>query len=315
MSTPDLPCRLLCASESAYAISTDASSGQYNPLYMTDPNGKRVLDPTKKIYEKQYNAVGFKGKPFVVTSIEIEAALVGKTDTEVIIAFRGTLPPVPFTIDGFFDWMQDLWAAPTTNINQPGKIHHGFLFAMLSIADGIRDAVNELDPTNSLPIYVTGHSKGGGMAPIGALYFRNAFKMEIEQTITFAGPKPGDTEFCTTYNTIFPNDLRYENYLYMVPLLPPSDDFIEALEDFPLLPSFVKNMLKDAATWNYDTVGTLRYINSEGNVAIIPTLMAIRIADIMEALVTNPMQVADAHHASCGYRYMKGTCKGTVCNG
>jgi hypothetical protein len=303
MSTPDLNCRLLCASASSYAITTTDISGQYNPI-TNNPNGGQ--------YATQYNAVGFTADPYIVVSAEIEAAMVGKTDTELIIAFRGTLPPVPFTWDGFFDWMQDFWATPTTNINLPGEVHSGFLLALIGLADGIKDAVNSLDPNGTLPIYITGHSKGGGMAPIAAMYFKNLFGMNISQTVTFAGPKPGNGDFCNTYNSEFPNDLRYENYLDMVPLLPPSDDFIELLEDLPL-PSVIKNLLNDAASWDYEAVGTLKYINAEGNVALIPTPMAVRIADIVDKLATDPIEVADAHHASCGFRYMQGTCMGTVC--
>lgn len=305
MSTPDLNCRLLCASQSAYAIMTTDTSGQFNPL-TNNPNGS--------FYQTQYDAIGFAEDPYVVVSNRIEAALVGKTDSELIIAFRGTLSPIPFSWDSFFDWLQDFWAAPTSNVNLPGKVHSGFLFAVMGLADGIVAAVKLIDPSGSLPIVVTGHSKGGGMAPIASLYFQNFYGLTITQTVTFAGPKPGNSDFCTTYNTIFPNDLRYENYLDIVPLLPPSDDFIKLLENLPL-PVTIKNLLVRLQTdkWHYDTVGTLKYIDAKGIVADIPPPMPVRIADIALKLGTHPTLVADAHHASCGFRYMQGACQGTVC--
>ncbi len=306
MSQVDLACRLLCASAAAYCIKTTDKSGQYNPCGCDCSKPKGLSDTCK-----QYCAIGFVEDPYVITSLQIEACLVGKTATEVIVAFRGTLPPAK-TWDSFFDWLQDFFAKPTTNINLPGEVHSGFLFALLSIADDIRDAINKLDPTHSLPLYVTGHSKGGGMAPIAAMYFKNAFKLDVAQTITFAGPKPGNKEFCDVYNTEFPNDIRYENYLDVVPLLPPSASFIGDLEKLPL-PDFIKNLLKDAEGWDYETVGTLRYIDSDGKVSS-PPLMSVRVLEIIGKLVTGDISaIADAHHASCGYRYMEGTCTGSVC--
>ncbi|NVK53452.1 MAG: lipase family protein [Flavobacteriaceae bacterium] len=298
MSSLDLSCKLLCASASAYCIKPSSKNGQYNPC--GDDNS-------------QYNAIGFVKNPFVVTSLRIEAALVGKTDSELIVAFRGTLPPSPLTWDSLLDWIQDLMAKPTSDINLPGEIHSGFLFALISLAEGIKKAIDNLDPTHSLPLYFTGHSKGGGMAPIAAMYFKNAYGLHATQTITFAGPKPGDKEFCSVYNVEFPNDLRYENYLDVVPLLPPSPEFIRLLKELPLPESFEK-FLSEAASWDYQTVGSLKYIDAKGDVAVIPTPMIIRVGDIIEKMATLDFSaIGDAHHASCGYRYMKGTCQGNVC--
>lgn len=317
MSSIDLACKLLCASESAYAISTTDTSGQYNPLDMLQ-NGVWVPDPTKAQYTKYYNALEFVENPYIVVSAQIEAAMVGKTSSEIIIAFRGTLPPA-LNWDSFFDWLQDFWAKPESNINLPGEVHSGFLLAVISLADGINDAVKALDPNGSLPIYVTGHSKGGGMAPIATMYFKNLFQMQISQTITFAGPNPGDADFCNSYNSTYPNDLRYENYLDIVPLLPPDAEFIDSLEAIPDLPTSFINLLNEAKGWDYETVGTLQYIDAEGVAKSYSSieadlLLPVRISEIVEKIVTLDFSaIGDAHHASCGYRYMQGTCTGSIC--
>lgn len=95
--------------------------------------------------------------------------------------------------------------------------------------------------------------------------------------------------------------------------MPPSPEFIELLEKLPL-PSSIEKLLADAVDWDYQTVGDLKYINSKGEVAIIPTLISVRVAEIFEKLFTlNFSAIGDAHHASCGFRYMQGTCQGTVC--
>lgn len=306
-TTVGMACKLLCASESAYAISTSGRSGQYNP----------VNSGNSALYGKQYAAIGFVVDPFVVISAQIEAALVGKTSSEIIVAFRGTLAPAK-NWDSFFDWLQDFWAEPTSNHNLPGEVHSGFLVALMGLADGIRSAIEALDPGKRLPIYITGHSKGGGMAPIAAMYFKNAFGIHAAQTITFAGPRPGNADFCTAYNAAFPNDLRYENYLDIVPLLPPTPTFIEALELLPL-PAEIKKLLQDGANWNYNSVGTLEYIDKNGVAKSYGTIGAdllsvARIAEIAASIATGDISaVANAHHASCNHGYMNGTCPITVC--
>lgn len=305
MSNISLPCQLLCASASAYAITPTDPSGQYNPLGSDSP------------FQNQYDAVGFIGDPFVVTDDQIEAALVGQAANGIIVAFRGTLPPA-LNWDSFFDWLQDFMAPTTSNIELPGEVHEGFLFALNSLRGGIVDAIQALDPTGTLPIYITGHSKGGGIAPIAAMYFRNAYKLNITQTITFAGPNSGNADFANVYNEVFPNHIRYENYLDIVPLLPPDTEFINLLEQIPDLPTSFINKLNEMKNYDYDPVGNLMYIDSDGHASAYSSaqaelLLPIRIVEIVgRLLVFDFSAIADAHHASCGYRYMQGTCSGTT---
>lgn len=305
MSTISIPCKLLCASVSAYAIDPTSPSKQYNPVSPTSP------------YIKEYTALGFVETPFVVTDLLIEAALVGKTDFGIVIVFRGTLPPA-LNWDSVMDWVQDFLAFPTDNINLPGEVHEGFLFALLSLADGINAAVKALDAGNSLPVYITGHSKGGGIAPIAAMYFKKVFRMNVEQVITFAGPNCGDTDFMNAFNGTFRDTRRYENYLDIIPLLPPDPEFIDILEDIPGVPQELIDLLNKFKKFDYQPVGTLIYINAHA--AAVPysdlsakALLPIRMGEIALQLAKNWREVVSAHHPGCGYRYMEGTCQGTVC--
>lgn len=305
MNSIDLSCKLLCAAEAAYCIQTTDTIGQYNPC-VNNPNVTANMI-------KQYDAIGFVENPYVITAAQIEACLVGVTKTEIIVSFRGTLPPAK-NWDSFFDWLQDFFAIPTTDPYIQGKVHQGFLIALKSLAKPIVKAIKTIQKKYNLPIYITGHSKGGGIAPIATMYFTNKYKLKIEQTVTFAGPKPGDLYFASCYNRKFTNDLRYENYLDIVPLMPPATSFIKELELLPL-PTLLKRMLKSAEAWDYEPVGTLKYIDNHGQVTTPATPMIIRVADITYELITgNIDKIADAHHASCGYRYMKGTCNGSICD-
>lgn len=307
MSTISLPCQLLCASVSAYAITTSDQSGRYNPLGPNSP------------YQSPYDAIGFIGDPFVVTSVQIEAALVGLTDNGIIVAFRGTLPPA-FNWDSFFDWLEDFMVPTTSNVNLPGEVHEGFLFSLTLLQGGIMDAIQQLDPNGSLPVYITGHSKGGGIAPIAAMYFRNVYHLNVTQTMTFAGPNCGNGDFQNAYNDTFPNHIRYENYLDIVPLLPPDPEFIDLFEDIPDLPASFIAALNDMKAYGYEPVGTLMYIDSSAEATQYSTwgaeaLLPIRITEIVAELVEFDLSaIADAHHPGCGYRYMEAICSGTgVC--
>lgn len=297
MSQISTPCQLLCASNAAYSILPSMSSGWYNPC--GDDN----------IY---YKAIGFVGNPYVV-SIDIEAALIGSTSTEIIVAFRGTIPPA-FNWGSFWDWFQDFCAKPGSNVNLPGEVHSGYLYAVIMLAGEINDAINTLDPSGTMPVYITGHSKGGGMAPIAAMYMKNLYKTNVTQTITFAGPNPGNSDFQSVYNTTFTNHKRYENYLDLVPLMPPVPETIDMLELIPDLPQSFIDKLNDAKGWDYQSVGTLEYIHASADVSAYnwleaAALLPVRLAEISEKIVTFQLsKIGDAHHSSCGYRYMEGTC-------
>lgn len=309
MSTISLPCQMLCASVCTYAITTSEKSGRYNPVGPNSP------------YQNQYDAIGFINDPFVVTDIQIEAALVGQTADSIIVAFRGTLPPA-FNWDSFFDWLEDFMVPPIDAAPYiKGKVHAGFLAAMELLEAQIVTAINTLDPSGTLPVYITGHSKGGGIAPIAAMYLKNKHPyLNIVQTITFAGPNSGNGEFQSAYNDMFPNHIRYENYLDLVPILPPDPEFIELLEAIPDVPASFIAVLNDMLAYDYEPVGNLMYIDSSGDASAYSTLEAegllpLRMGEIAVELAELDLSaIADAHHPGCGYGYMNGTCSGSgVC--
>ena len=157
------------------------------------------------------------------------------------------------------DWLQDLLAEPESRPNLPGKVHTGFFDATSAIIAAVASEVLRLNPAGGKRVYVTGHSLGGAMASIGACIMQAApYAIEIAQVVTFASPKPGDGAFQAAYQKVFPTQIRYENYDDLVPLLPPADDLIRAVANIPL----IGDLFKQAENWDYQPVGTLRYIES-----------------------------------------------------
>ena len=300
-----LDCRFLCACACAYDI--DPVSGRYQP-------------PAGDVYGP---VVGYLAPPLPISGGDdrIDACLVGENADGVIVTFRGTLPPSWQSQASVLDWLQDLLAEPESRPNLPGKVHTGFFDATSVIITAIANEVLRLNPAGSKRVYVTGHSLGGAMASIGAYIMQAApYAIRIDQVVTFASPKPGDGAFQAAYQKIFPTQIRYENYDDLVPLLPPADDLIRAVAHIPL----IGDLFRQAENWNYQPVGTLRYIESaKDGYKVIPDhllLMAERHLEIAAELAKdmvdeNFASFGDAHSSRCGQGYMGSTCPPNICQG
>jgi Lipase (class 3) len=300
-----LNCTLLCASGAA----SDIDPGNPGTGYKPDP-----------IFSK---AVNYSPDPIAISADKINACLVGQTAIGIIVAFRGTLPPDE--ADGWLDWLQDLYAEPVPYPGLPGKVHAGFLNAVISILPQVISATNSLNPSATNAVYVTGHSKGGGMAPIAAYLMQQGSNISIKQTVTFAAPKSGNRAFQTGYQSVFKNHIRYENYGDLVPLLPPADEINGALarsvSHIPDIGQDQSNLISKAAGWDYTPVGAELYVESAANhYQINPIeLPLLQLIDFNWNLAQNiedwKAALGNAHALGCGYGYMSGTCPTSVCNG
>ena len=117
-----------------------------------------------------YNDVGFTSPPRSFTADMINAALVGATATEIILAFRGTLPIDTADWNGFIDsvddWVHNGEAVLVKAPYAPGLVHQGFSASLETLWSSAAAAVRQLTATQ-LPVVVTGHSKGGAPGDLG----------------------------------------------------------------------------------------------------------------------------------------------------
>ncbi len=152
----DLTCRLLAASACTYAIEK--------------PGGVEKCP--------QFPFVGFKDAPatFQAGPDDINACLVGDMGDGVVLAFRGTIPFDIHDIESLIDWINDFDADPVEVDGLTGRVHDGFHESVASLWDEFLPAVQER-MSESKPLYVTGHSKGAGMAPIAAALLRERHGM------------------------------------------------------------------------------------------------------------------------------------------
>ena len=76
------------------------------------------------------------------------------------------------------------------------KVHRGFQNIFLKLKDEIKLIIDiYLESKHVKEIYFVGHSLGGAIAKINALYFSNLFDMLNVSSITFASPLIGDKKF------------------------------------------------------------------------------------------------------------------------
>lgn len=289
-------CRLLSASAAAYGIQTDGSLDKKQPYY---DNVGYTEDPT----------------PIAGGVENIDAALVGINGDGIIVAFRGTLPPIPpITAPIILDWLQDFVAEPKAFVDFPGEVHSGFFSSIMSIwADVLHAVQSLLDKNPGANIYVTGHSKGGSLASLGA-WLLNSNKLTPAGVVTFAAAHAGNSEFASVYNKVFGQQIRYENYLDIVPFVPPESEFFSLLEKIP----YIGKLFAGAENWDYMPVGNLQYIEENGTVAGDSFgLSTIRIAEITEKIVTGDFSDVANAHSLVGYSlgYCRSVCPDNLCNG
>jgi hypothetical protein len=289
--------RLLCASGCAYAV-TDGDSS---------------LDPEAAV--PYYGGVGFTQPPtaFQAGQDEINACLVGTTGDGVVVAFRGTLPlDGPFTLPTLLDWVNDLNAQPVGGEGLPGQVHEGLLGSLDSLWAGVRDEAKRqlAQGAGSAPLFITGHSKGGGMAALAAMRFQAQESLPAK-VVTFAAPKPGDKDFADAYNAAI-DHTRYEFAEDIVPHLPPSAPFLSVLANLP----FFGRRLAGLAQFDYERVGSLLYITRSLEIVPDPqdSLLDERRQRLLKLILLGHLQqIGDDHRIACGYGYMTALCPSGVC--
>src|SRR5260370_27476357 len=99
----------------------------------------------------------------------------------------------------------------------------------------------------------------------------------IKQVVTFAAPRSGDGAFQTGYQSVFKNHIRYENYGDLVPLLPPSDEFVgllaKAVGYIPDIGPDLSKLISEAAGWDYTPVGAQSCSSKARRISIRSTRM------------------------------------------
>jgi hypothetical protein len=297
MPASTLDGKLLCASGSAYDVVTDQAPLPLDPSDVS-LSGAGFLQPP----------VGLVGGPDT-----IDACLVGEIAEGLVIAFRGTLPLNLLQIPTLRDWLSDFQAIAIPTPEFPGLIHQGFYGAWSVLFPKVMAELKpKLAATPTRSVYVTGHSKGGAIAPLIAWSLLQA-GIKAEKVVTFAAAKPADAGFSEKYDAAGIVHARYEYDNDIVPHFPLSDGgFLDILSALPVIGEQFKFV---GERFDYRPVGTLFYI--EENDQIIPDNATLRskrdLGLALEILQHGISGFVAEHSISCGSGYMTAIAPVGVC--
>ncbi len=169
--------------------------------------------------------------PQAVGGRSIDFALVGRFPQGLVIAFRGTLPPLDLRPDGSIvgtplaqlprvlrDWrnsLNGLELHPDAPAGRrpalPGRIHRGFAGSLNGLFDDIAAEIDRLRAgEEAIHLYFTGHSKGGAIANLAALCARHILPRATVKAVTFGAPRAGDAVFAEAYRAAGIDCQRFE---------------------------------------------------------------------------------------------------------
>jgi hypothetical protein len=280
--------------------------------------GNLPTDPTSRFFV----GAGFIATPSAfVDKTGVHAGLVGTTPDGVVLALRGTLSFDFHNRLSLRDWVNDLAFRPVRPDWLPAGstagVHEGFLRALEDlVGGGLQTAVSQqlqaAGPDTKL--LITGHSKGGGVAPLAAVRFLTTARIPSE-VVTFAAPHAGDAAFADLYTNAAVVHTRYEFQDDIVPHVPVAIGGILAeMDNVP----FVGSLLPGLVQYDYEPIGALRFIDwSNQIVADGKSLQVLRLAHLTKIVLAEQWSVfKDDHRISCvtgGGGYMPIVCPVGVC--
>lgn len=231
---------------------------------------------------------------------DIDAAFVAASSDGVIISVRGTLAPTRIASDPIGvirDWGNDTGIKLAADKGQPalfpGKFHTGFAQSFGTIWAHLGDAIGDTVAANpGKPIYVTGHSKGGGVCPLLAwrLVQRHG-KTNPVIVRTFAAPRCADEVFKRAYEDARIDHIRFEYDDDLVPHLPLQTSSIAR---FPLLKPLAAGVHNLDA--GYADLGRLRFIQKDGEIIDDrPGLFEQRLTSLVKRINFDRARVGACH--------------------
>ncbi|MDH4474138.1 MAG: hypothetical protein QE487_16145 [Fluviicola sp.] len=161
-------------------------------------------------------------------------AFIAQNGNQYMIAIRGSI--LNFSIGSFDNWFREdfnvftqvQWEYPYDPVTKP-MISAGSAYGLHNMSQllGRENKGTLLNFIRQLPstaaITVTGHSLGGGLAPVYALYLnsqlqRSGIRLQPISVVTFAGPTTGNAAFAALFNATFKGRARlYVDVIDIVP--------------------------------------------------------------------------------------------------
>jgi len=124
-------------------------------------------------------------------------AIIVADDEKVVVSFRGTN-------GGLTDWWTNFGYDLVDQPNILGKVHHGFVQALDSVWDAVKNTLFEYKGAGGKyrSLWFTGHSLGGALANLSVARLL-AEDYAIYGLYTFGQPRVGDRAFARNFNIDF----------------------------------------------------------------------------------------------------------------
>ena len=224
-------------------------------------------------------------------------ALISTPDA-LILAIRGTQPPVKPSLNVSFDWLNDAIVGAVENQGY----HKGFYQSWRAIKTNLTQdpqAKRMLANLGTRPFYITGHSKGGSISTIATLDMSENHKefglaKKPDETYEFEPSRSLTAEMAKTHAADFVNLWRFEYKNDIVPRIPTKEapqtpnSFIDQIDVYVSKIGFPA----------FASVGRLYYVNKNGEGKIIKVADESRLFDERTAELTAYLKEIKKHPKS-----------------
>lgn len=239
---------------------------------------------------------------FVAGPVGIDACYVGETPDEMLLVFRPTEAPQHLDYPAVRDWLNDFHAITVSATNMPGLIHKGFWQSVSNLMKTrFTEEIRRRQARQSKPITIVGYSKGGGMAPLAAVWLSQQ-GIQASKVMLFEAPRCGNTDFAAAYQKKFPQTTRYEFQNDLIVHLPPTEATLKIVASIPVLGPLLGAIFGHYAEWNYEPVGRLQFIDWNAEIREASTeLSKQRELHLLELVLSPRYKEAFSDHLPCGF--------------
>lgn len=200
----------------------------------------------------------------------INSYILIKTPKELILALRGTQPPIPDShtdVCMVQDWLNNFDAVPPEE-----GFHPGFLKAWNDILQNLKDnpeAKRLLNEKGQRKFLITGHSKGGAIAVIAAIKMLEGGTdwslPKADAIYAFEAARPVTIKKAESYAGQLPYLIRLDYKADIVPLVPLGAGIKAELANYAFLEKLTSSIFPGGDRFGYGStgLGKLYYVNSQ----------------------------------------------------
>lgn len=158
----------------------------------------------KMLKDKCNSAVYFDAKEFCEDAHDAQFYTIHKDD-EIVFALRGSSSMSDFMTDAMFRYANATELCGTDS----ARVHRGFLGQFESIKKQLLSVLST--QTTTKRVTYVGHSLGGALATLCAMFTKTHFPHYIVKCVTFGSPRVGNQSFVDAFDTSVDASLRYVN--------------------------------------------------------------------------------------------------------